>query len=384
MRTGLFILFLAAVLLSGAVAVYAVDVEEIPTAESISAQSVRGDEIISPYHVTGESLVHLVKNMVDFEKPGTSIVYNRRTAQLFVRNTPSNHELIKEILADLRSSHSYQVKIEARIITVQATDDDELGLDFLGIDAKGKYKTTQLGTDKNFNDGTYNTNVDFPNTKTTGGDNLGGQLSFAALTPEFDISAFIDSLRSRFEVNTVSAPNVIVANNQRAHIKIEKAQYYIQSLKVDSQDNASSVALDPTIGVAQSGTLLDVTPSINSNGSIALEMHPQFVSVDMGNSQKINIVNSTIVDDSLQPEVTLPVFTVQSADTTITVKNGGVAVLGGLIEESENKQHQKVPVLGDIPFVGKLLFQKNTNQEVKTHLLIFVKATIKDPRKSAL
>ncbi len=359
----------------------AIDVENLTSVETISAQSLKGDDIISPYHVTGESLTQILKKMANFDVPGSNIVFNRRTAQIFVRNTPTNHDLIGKILSDLRRAQYQQVEIESRIITVRATDIDDLGLDYLGLDAFGSKGSKTFGTDSAF-DGTYNTNIDFPNVANTAGDSIGGQLSFAALSSHFDLQAYIDALQSRAEVNTISAPRLIVANNQRANLRIEKAQYYIQSIETDAEEvGATSLAVDPAIGIAQSGTILDVTPTINADGTISLELHPEFVTVDLTDTQKINVAASADLDDALQPEVTLPVFRIQTADTTITVENGGVAMIGGLIDEREDKGFYKVPVLGDIPLVGKLCFQSSQVQEVKIHLLIFVKATCKNIRK---
>jgi len=356
----------------------AVDVEKTVSLESISTQSVGNDDLISPYYVTGESLVQLMQKMANFNVAGSNIVFNRKTAQIFVRNTPSNHDLIAKLLADLRRAQFQQVEIEARIITVSSTDIDDLGLDFLGVDVLDTAKGKTFGTDTGFNDGTYTTNVDFPNVADSAGNNVGGQLAVAALGPKFSIDAFIDALKSRAEVNTLSAPHLIVANNQRANIRIERAAYYVQSIATDA--NSTSLAVNPEVGIAQSGTILDVTPTINADGTLSLEMHPQFVTADLSTTRTINV--SDDLDETLQPAVTLPIFTIQNADTTVTIENGGVALIGGLIEEQETKGNYKVPVLGDIPLLGKLCFQSNQVQELKKHLVIFVKATVKDVHKS--
>ncbi|MBU1863512.1 MAG: hypothetical protein KKH94_07625 [Candidatus Omnitrophica bacterium] len=358
----------------------ALDVESLTSVETISAQSVRGDDVISPYHVTGESLVRLIQKMGDFDIAGSNVIFNRRTAQLFIRTTPSNHDVIEKVLTDLRKANYLQVELEARMITVSSTDIDDIGLDFIGIDQKSGNDTRFYGTDRSFNDGTYTTNVDFPNVTTAGGADLGGQLAFATLASEFDLQGAIDALRSRAEVNTLSAPRLIVANNQRANIRVEKAEYYIQSVETDSETgSANSLAVDPQVGIAQSGTILDVTPTINADGTITLELHPVYVTADLTNTQTIDTRDG--LTTAQKPEITLPVFTIQTADTTVTVENGGVAMIGGLIEEKETKGDYKIPLLGDIPFIGKLLFQSSQVQEVKTHLVIFVKAKIKNTLK---
>ncbi len=78
----------------------------------------------------------------------------------------------------------------------------------------------------------------------------------------------------------------------------------------------------------------------------------------------------------------LPVFVSQSIDTYLTIPNGGVAVLGGLITESEAKTFQKVPFFGDIPWIGKLLFTQKQDDDTKSYLLIFIKAKTKETKKN--
>jgi type II secretory pathway component GspD/PulD (secretin) len=355
------------------------DVEQNVSPETILTQSLHGDETLSPYYVTGEALVFLLKNMINFDVPGSTVIFNRKTAQLFIRHTPTGHTSIETILNDLRKNDKRQVEIEARIIKVSSTDIDNIGLDFFGVDLHGVHNGKTVGTDSGFGDGTYNTNIDFPNNQTTGGDNLGGQFAFAALSSKVDIQAFVDALRSHAVVNTLSAPRIVVANNQRSNITLEKAQYYIDSITVNS--TGTQTAQDPSVSMAQSGTILDVTPTINANNTISLELHPVFATVDISNTQILDFPTN---DQDIQPEVTLPIFSVQEAHTTITIENGGVAVIGGLIEENEEKAHYKIPLLGDIPIIGKYLFSSDNVSSEKSHIIIFVKAKAVDPRDSNL
>ena len=119
----------AAFLFLSGVPSYAVPPEEIATPESVRAQSVVGSESTLPYMVTGDSLVGMLQDIVALDDPGASIVFNRRTAQLFVKTTPTNHSTIETILNELRNVNKRQVEIEARIITVSHTDFEGLGVD---------------------------------------------------------------------------------------------------------------------------------------------------------------------------------------------------------------------------------------------------------------
>ncbi len=363
---------------------YAVEVEggtkKIDSSQPILAQYIKGEELISPYSLSGEALVKLIRKMCNFNGiPGSNIMFNRRTGQLFVKQTPSEHANIERILNELRRVNYRQIEIEARIIKVSSTDIDDIGLDFLGLDLKRISDNHGIATDSVFGgDDTYTTNIDFPQIVDSGSNQIGNQISFAVLGKNIDMDAYIDALKSHAVVNTLSAPKIIVANNQRANIKIEKAQHYIRM--IDVSVNGSAVALDPEVSIARSGTILDVIPTINADNTISLELHPVFATVDISDVETIK-VNSSLAD-SKSPQVTLPVYSIQHADTTLTVENGGVAVIGGVIEEKETKVDYKVPLLGDIPVVGKYVFSNSQVQEEKSHLVIFVKAKVIDSRKS--
>ena len=78
----------------------------------IFAQYIKGDDVISPYSLSGEALVKLIKKMCNFSgTPGSNIMFNKRTGQLFVRQTPSEHANIERILNELRRVKYRQVEI---------------------------------------------------------------------------------------------------------------------------------------------------------------------------------------------------------------------------------------------------------------------------------
>ncbi|MBN1492939.1 MAG: hypothetical protein JW938_02190 [Candidatus Omnitrophica bacterium] len=355
--------------------------DEVATPEIRTSQSIKGEEAAAPYAITGEAIVAMLQSTVGFEVPGSAIVFHRRTGQIFVRNTPKNHEIIANILSNLRQSHRRQVQIEARIITVSGTDFEGVGVDssswqfitnpdknFVGGSGTiGDTTVTTAPTRSNFED--LNTIFD-----TTG---IGDAIMIGVQREGLlDIDLAIDALGRDVKVNTLAAPRLTVFNNQRANITIEKNQFYIA--RIDSSFSSAGsddliVAQDPDVDIARSGTILDVTPTIHDDGTITLELHPHYVRVDLTDTQDIE--NASGVTSN---SVTLPIFTSQEINTTVTIDDGGVVILGGLISETEDNLHDKVPLLGDIPLIGKALFQNNQVRNVKTHLLMFVKATVQE------
>ena len=375
--------FISALLLLGH-PVFAAAPDEIASYETIASQLVVGDNAVAPYFITGENIVGMLQGLVGFETPGSSIVFNRKTGQLFVRNTPTNQLVIENVLDSLRESVKRQVHIEARIIKVTSDDFKGVGINTgtynIGNDADsttGSAPAIGSGTVDGVAFSSEATQTLFRDINTIlTSSQLGGAFQVGLAKPgRFDFDVVIDALSRVAEVNTLANPNLSTFNNQRANISIATHEFYIREIDSSFTTGTAStsqltVAKDPTVDIARSGTVLDVTPTINANGSITLELRPQFVTVDLTNTQAISVGSG--VNDS----VTLPAYSSQEINTTVTIENGGVVVLGGLIHEEETRQADKVPVLGSIPLAGKL-FQSKTKRNQKTHLLIFVKARVK-------
>jgi type II secretory pathway component GspD/PulD (secretin) len=353
--------------------VYASELEDLSTPETIGTQLVNKDTAAIPYVITGESLVSVIANMVDFDINGAMITFNRPTGQLVVKNTPDNLSKVEEILFEMRRSISRQIAIEARIITVSSDDIDAFGLQsFLGSQSYSMTADDKGSVDID-NITSYPDVMDRDNTNY-----YGQEFVFGVLDKSFSIGLAIDALKSNYEVNTLSSPRLTVFNNQRAHVKVATITDYVS--EVDAEIEASSdnlyYTVDTKVRQAPSGTILDVTPTINNDGTITLALHPTFVTADLDTTVDIESVASgesggtSLASNTL----TLPVFTTQSVDTTVVLPDGGVAVIGGLIDEVELLKDHYSPIWGKFPLIGNLFKNKN-NRTLKSHLVVFVKAT---------
>ncbi len=349
--------------------------DDVITTAQVTTQAVRSGELTKNYEVTGENLIALIEKIVDFSNPNSALVFNRWTGQLFVKHTAEAQGQITKLLSDVRRAANRQVEIEARIMTVKGTDFSQKGLDLVGLDFLGRsgHGSQRFGTDTTFGDSSYNSNINFQDTVDAAGAATGGQLSLAMVSKKFNLSTLFDFLEKKTDANTLSAPRITVFNNQRAHIKISEADFYVKKLTVTSDIAATTVATRMLVDAAHSGTVLDVTPTINRDGTITLELHPQFVTVDLTKTQTINVAATGILPTASQPFVRLPIFNNQSIDTTVTIEDGGVIILGGLVDEREENSLQRVPGLWRIPLLGKL-FQNDKKSRTKTHLLIFIRA----------
>ena len=117
------------------------------------------------------------------------------------------------------------------------------------------------------------------------------------------------------------------------------------------------------------GITLDVTPIVSDSGEITLHVHPSV---------------SEIVEIRQQPQLTgqgatgsLPVVDIREADMVLRVQSGQTVVIGGLIQRRELDIERKIPILGDLPFVGQL-FRRTDIEEKRSELVIFLSPTVLD------
>ncbi len=145
---------------------------------------------------------------------------------------------------------------------------------------------------------------------------------------------------------------------------------------VVSQPNVS--AITPNTQLLETGPILDVVPYVLSDGyTINLTLIPSLTEF-AGYDVPPNIANATGGLNVVQLPVILPKFTIRQVITTVNVWDGQTVVLGGLINSTTQTEKDKVPVIGDLPIIGRL-FQSQSKASVKRNLMIFVTSTIVDP-----
>ena len=137
-------------------------------------------------------------------------------------------------------------------------------------------------------------------------------------------------------------------------------------------------AITFTVQQVETGPILDVVPYVLSDGyTINLTLIPSLTDFN-GYDSPPNIPNVTSGLNVVQLPIVLPDFTVRQVVTTVNVWDNQTVVLGGLISSSVQSTKDKVPVLGDIPLMGRL-FQSQSKNTLRKNLMIFVTATIVDP-----
>ncbi|HEX5462524.1 MAG TPA: type II secretion system secretin GspD [Steroidobacteraceae bacterium] len=190
----------------------------------------------------------------------------------------------------------------------------------------------------------------------------GGGESFAAM---------IRALRSTADTNIVSTPSAVTMDNQEATLKVvDEVPFVTGQYTSGSQVSNGTVTPFQTVQQQEVGTILKVTPTISAEGNAVM--------------LKLSVENSSVLATSLSAASANPTTAKRSISTNVLIENGGVVVLGGLIDHEQDRTHDSVPFLGSIPLVG-LLFKNRGDQSKRDNLMIFIKPTIlRDQSEAAL
>lgn len=169
----------------------------------------------------------------------------------------------------------------------------------------------------------------------------------------------LSALEENKGVNVVSNPKVIVANEEQASISIVRKEPNLKQERTESLNDTPteiSFTLDPEMPFFEYGVKLDVTPSINTSSNITVRIKPSL-------TRKFG--------DKDAGATTYPIIDEKTIETIFNLASGQTAAIGGLTEVTDSELERKVPVLGSIPFLGRLFSWKQTVSD-QQETIIFV------------
>ncbi len=169
---------------------------------------------------------------------------------------------------------------------------------------------------------------------------------------EDDWGAIINALSSDTKSNVLSTPSITTLDNQEASFLVGQSVPTITGTSTGSNNSNPF----QTVSREEVGIKLKVTPQINEGSAIQLTIEQEVSSVS----------GTTAVDITINK---------RELNTTVMADDGGIVVLGGLIDDNVQESVSKVPILGDIPFIGHL-FKSTSSTKQKRNLMVFIRATI--------
>jgi type IV pilus secretin PilQ/predicted competence protein len=317
---------------------------------------------------TAERIVPLLQSQL---QSGLPAQFDPRTNTVFYREAKSNLEKIRFFLETV-DKPTEQVMIEARLVEVTANPQQNYGINWGGVLGGSTPQTIRYagsnpaladGTPPSFSfdeqTGRLRPRDFFLDGQTTGGflDALGGQFAILSIP---QMSATIRLLNEDRDAEFLANPRVVTSNNQKAEIKITRAQP-VPQLNFNEQ---TAQAVFSGFQDKEFGNTLIVTPVINKEGFISMNVKPEI-------SNKVGDSSFTFGGAT----VTSPIIDKRTLDSNVLIKSGDTLAIGGLLQDETIKGRAKVPVLGDIPIIG-YAFQERTNTRTKRNLLVFVTPTI--------
>lgn len=331
-------------------------------------------QVVMLNHADAENVANILNNLIQQNGPGSdqgpggavTIQADKTLNAIVLRADPSDMNELLNIVQRLDTPRS-QVLIEAAIVEISLTGNENFSVESAGLDARGKSVpliSTSLGGSLNSilrsltaQDGTVGENA-------LAGIGTINQPTAAAAKVDLDgvsFGAVISALASLQNANLLSTPSVVTLDNTEAKILVGQEVPFRSGSFTTTGDGATNPFT--TVTREDVGIELAVTPHVYDTDEVRMEV-----------SQKISNVLSNTVSNSTFADV---VTSKRSIETTVLAASGETIILGGLIQDDTNDSKRKVPVLGDIPLLGNL-FKSRNKRQTKTNLVVFLRPTVID------
>lgn len=289
-----------------------------------------------------------------------SITADKSTNSLVVYAKPDDYSAIEDMIRKLDIPRK-QVFLEALIMEVSPNEEFRFGsewqaLEDVGHPFSGDARVGVIGGSQNSGD------LDSLFGGEGGGIGLGSGFSLGLLGEEIAIGDYIfpslgiliRAVEGLDSVNVLSKPQLLTLNNETAMINISENRPF-QTTETRLEGGGTSQNLD----YRDVGIILEITPHINKQGKIRLEIN-----------QEVNRISGSVTD-------TQPITRKRVIDTVVEVMDGHTVVIGGLIEQQRDFSKGQVPCLGGMPFAGWGFKSIGVNEN-RTNLLVFLSPRVID------
>ncbi|MEA3082536.1 MAG: ral secretion pathway protein [Paraburkholderia sp.] len=317
------------------------------------------------------------KDKSDDNQPGGMIQADSATNSLIITASEPVYRNLRAVIDQLDARRA-QVYIEALIVELNSTTNANLGIQWQ-IANNSVFAGTNLAT------GSGNSIVNLTAaaagaaaTGVTGG--LAGALGASQLQQGLNVGwvhnifgvqglgALLQALSQTADANVLSTPNLITLDNEEAKIVVG-TNVPIQTGSYSNLTSATATSAFNTYDRVDVGLTLHIKPQITDGGILKLQLY----------TEDSAIVNGT-TNATTNPAG--PEFTKRSIQSTVLADNGEIIVLGGLMQDNYQVSNSKVPLLGDIPWIGQL-FRSEQKTRDKTNLMVFLRPVIINDRSTA-
>ncbi|MGN8134675.1 type II secretion system secretin GspD [Paraburkholderia sp. 22099] len=313
------------------------------------------------------------KEKSDDNQPGGMIQADSATNSLIITASEPVYRNLRAVIEQLDARRA-QVYIEALIVELNSNTSGNLGIQWQ-VANNSVFAGTNLAT------GSGNSIVNLTAgaaTAATGG--LASALATQGLQQGLNVGwihnifgvqglgALLQALSQTADANVLSTPNLITLDNEEAKIVVG-TNVPIQTGSYSNLTSATATSAFNTFDRVDVGLTLHIKPQITDGGILKLQLYTE-------DSAIVNGTTNAVTNPAG------PQFTKRSIQSTVLADNGEIIVLGGLMQDNYQVSNSKVPLLGDIPWIGQL-FRSEQKTRQKTNLMVFLRPVIINDRDTA-
>jgi general secretion pathway protein D len=274
----------------------------------------------------------------------------------------AKHAEVQAFVDEVTTNAKRQVLIEVTVVEVNLSDDYQMGVDWARVSANG---------------GTGEDGVSFISEMT--GNKLSLPPVFTMTYNNFDsdgsgFSAAVKMLEQFGNAKVLSSPRILALNNQTALLKVvdERVYFSLEQENVEgTANNNPSRTVTSTIHTVPVGFVMSVTPQINGNGNVSLNVRPTITRI-IGFARD---PAPALADPPSDFENLVPEIHVNEIESLLEVADGQTVVIGGLMTDESMKNEDEIPLLGRLPGIGELFSYKDESVK-KSELVLFLRPTV--------
>ncbi|MCB1689799.1 MAG: type II secretion system secretin GspD [Halioglobus sp.] len=261
-----------------------------------------------------------------------------------------------------------QVLVEAIIVEMEVIDGQDLGLQWLFADNSGFYGSNINASDARaarigaavLPEDTDNGDINIGSLAGALASTPGLSLGWGQVSDGLSMTVILNALKETKNANILSTPSLLTLDNQEAYITVGQNVPFVTGSFTNSGGGDGAQNPFQTIQRENVGITLKVTPHINEGDAVVLDI-----------SQEVSSLSGLSVTQTASDIITNE----RKIETKVLAVDGQIVVLGGLIKDDVQDAQQKVPLLGDIPYLGRL-FRSDAEKVTKQNLMIFIRTTI--------
>ena len=214
----------------------------------------------------------------------------------------------------------------------------------------------------------------------------GGGINYYLKSDKLNIASIIKAVQTDSRTKYIASPVVMTVDNKEAVINATKMRYLLKGFT--SSGNSYSTIAVPDYEQKELGIEIKVTPKINPNGTVMLKVEEKYSQISGSQDIKYatgNSSSSTITDNvtgqkssSALETVTVDTTATREMSADVILENMQTVVFGGLTETLTSEKESGIPILKDIPWIGKWLFGSVSQSETRSELLVFMTPYVLD------